>query len=43
MLAAVYQHIHYYNHHRIHTALKMPPIVFASQFASDTCLHNLGT
>src|SRR5690554_1288100 len=24
MLAAVYQHIHYYNHRRIHTALSMP-------------------
>ena len=43
MLAAVYQHIRYYNHRRIHTVLKMPPAVFAAQAVVDTRLHILGT
>lgn len=43
MLAAVYQHIHYYNHRRIHTALRMPPAVFSAQSVLDTGLHKLGT
>ena len=43
MLAAVYQHIHYYNHRRIHTALGMPPAVFAAQAVVDTGRHILGT
>jgi transposase InsO family protein len=43
MIEAIYRHIHYYNHHRIHTALKMPPVVYAAQVFSDTCLHKLGT
>ncbi len=30
LIEAIYHHIHYYNHHRIHTALKMPPAVFAA-------------
>lgn len=42
-LAAIHQQIHYYNHCRIHTALKMPPAVFAAQSFSDTCLQILGT
>jgi transposase InsO family protein len=29
LIEAVYQQIHYYNHERIHTALKMPPAVYA--------------
>ncbi len=29
LIEAVYQQIHYYNHDRIHTALKMPPAVYA--------------
>lgn len=37
--AAIHQQIHYYNHQRIHTALKMPPAVFAAQIFSDTCLQ----
>ena len=41
--AAIHQQINYYNHHRIHTALKMPPAVFAAQSFSDTCLHKRGT
>ena len=43
MIEAIYRHIHYYNHSRIHTALKMPPAVYAAQMFSDTCLHKLGT
>jgi len=30
LIEAVYQQIHYYNYDRIHTALKMPPAVYAS-------------
>lgn len=29
LIAEVYAHIHYYNYERIHTALKMPPAVYA--------------
>lgn len=43
MIEAIYGHIHYYNHRRIHTALKMPPAVFAAQSFSDTCLQKMGT
>jgi putative transposase len=43
MIEAVYWHIHYYNHHRIHTALKMPPVTYAFKIDSDNCLHKLGT
>lgn len=43
MIEAIYGHIHYYNQLRIHTALKMPPTVFASQLASEHHLHKLGT
>jgi putative transposase len=40
---AIHHQIHYYNHHRIHTTLKMPPAVFAAQTLSDTCRHKMGT
>lgn len=30
LLEEIYQHIHYYNTERIHTALKMPPTVYAN-------------
>ncbi len=40
---AIHRHIHYYNHHRIHTALKMPPAVYAARTFSDTCLQKMGT
>jgi len=43
LIEALYQHIHYYNHERIHTVLKMPPAVYAAQSFSETCLHKLGT
>lgn len=42
LIEAVYQHIHYYNHERIHTALKMPPVRYAYQTFLDTCLHKWG-
>jgi putative transposase len=32
LLEALYHAIHYYNNERIHTALKMPPAIFAKQF-----------
>lgn len=34
MLEGIYQYIHYYNTRRIHTSLKMPPIVFAKRYRS---------
>jgi transposase InsO family protein len=42
-IEAIHQQIYYYNHHRIHTVLKMPPAVFAAQAGSDTCLQKMGT
>jgi transposase InsO family protein len=42
LIEAIYRHIHYYNHDRIHTALTMPPAVYAARAFSDTCLHILG-
>ena len=42
-IAAIYQHAHYYNYHRIHTALKMPPAVYARTLVSDLGLHKTGT
>jgi transposase InsO family protein len=32
-LEAIYQHVHYYNYDRIHTALKMPPATYAAMFS----------
>ncbi len=43
MIEAVYWHIHYYNQHRIHTALKMPPAAYALHIDSDNGLHKMGT
>jgi transposase InsO family protein len=43
MIEAIYRHIHYYNYHRIHTALRMPPAVYSVRTFSDTCLRKLGT
>ena len=43
LIEAIYRHIRYYNHDRIHTALKMPPAVFAAQSFSDTRLQKMGT
>lgn len=33
LMEAIYHQIHYYNFERIHTALKMPPAVYAKQFS----------
>jgi putative transposase len=41
-IAQIYQQIHYYNHDRIHTALKMPPHQFA-QMISENSRHVLGS
>lgn len=47
MLEAIYQYIQYYNTGRIHTALKMPPAVFAQKFHNkkvmEKLLRKLGT
>ena len=42
LIEEVYQQIHYYNHERIHTALKMPPSIFATK-VSENCLQKKGT
>jgi len=42
LIEAIYAQIHYYNHDRIHTALKMPPVVYA-QILSDNLSHKRGT
>jgi transposase InsO family protein len=34
LVAAIYRTIWEYNHTRIHSALKMPPAVFAEQLAA---------
>lgn len=41
-ISEIYQQIHYYNHDRIHTALKMPPKQFA-QLLSENPRRVLGT
>ncbi len=33
LIEAIYQQIYYYNNQRIHTALKMPPAIYAKQFS----------
>lgn len=43
MIEAIYGHIHYYNHHRIHTALRMTPVAYAVKLTTDNCLHILNT
>ena len=43
IIEAIYRQIHYYNHRRIHTALKLPPAVYAARTFSDTGLQVLGT
>jgi len=43
MIEAIYSQIHYYNYHRIHTALKMSPFAYAVKIASDKGLHKLDT
>lgn len=41
-IAGIYQQVHYYNHQRIHTAIKMPPVKYA-QKVSENPRHVLGT
>lgn len=43
MIEAIYWQIHYYNHRRIHTALKMTPVAYSMKIASDKGRHQLGT
>lgn len=45
LIEAIYQTIHYYNHERIHTALKMSPVVFKQEFLKgrDKLSKELGT
>lgn len=33
LIEAIYQQVYYYNHERIHTALKMLPAVYAKQLS----------
>lgn len=40
LTAAVYQQIHYYNHQRIHTALKMPPAVYSQRHEELLAINN---
>lgn len=42
LIAAIYSQVRYYNHERIHTALKMPPAAFA-QMISENPRHVWGT
>ena len=41
LIAAIHTQIHYYNTRRIHTALKMPPVVFAQQYKQHQEQHML--
>jgi hypothetical protein len=36
LIEAIYHHIHYYSHHRIHTALKMPPLSLQPTLRTDS-------
>ena len=42
LIEAIYQQIYYYNFERIHTALKMPPAVYA-ELVKEECLNEMGT
>ena len=41
LVAAIYQTIGYYNQRRIHSALKLPPVVFAQKYQGDVLLKDL--
>lgn len=32
LVYAIYRTIYYYNHHRIHSKLKMPPVLYSRQY-----------
>lgn len=42
LVAEIYAYIHYYNHLRIHTSLKMPPALFKQKF-SESVSEIMGT
>ena len=39
LFEAIHHHVHYYNHQRIHTALKMPPTIFGELNFPELCLQ----
>ncbi len=41
LVAAIYQTIGYYNQRRIHSALRMPPAVFAEKHQAGVLLKDL--
>jgi len=41
LIEAIAQQIHYYNHQRIHTALKCPPAVFAQRIALQKLINKV--
>jgi transposase InsO family protein len=41
LVAAIYQTIGYYNQQRIHSALRMPPVVFAEKYRAGVLLKDL--
>jgi len=43
MIEAIYRQIRYYNRSRIHTALKLPPAIYAARTFSDIGLQKMGT
>lgn len=44
LVCEIYQTIYKYNNRRIHTALKMPPIIYANQFLiAETVSNKMGT
>ncbi len=42
LIEEIYSQVHYYNFERIHTALRMPPAVYA-QLVKEECLNEMGT
>lgn len=42
LVAEIYSYIHYYNHLRIHTSLKMPPVLFKQRYL-ETVSDKMGT
>jgi transposase InsO family protein len=41
LIEAIAQQVHYYNHQRIHTALKCPPAVFAQRIALQKLINKV--
>jgi len=42
LIEAIYGYVHYYNHERIHTALKMSPTTYMQLHFSEYCLEEVG-